>query len=82
MGLQIQAVAGQCDVHKGFVIKEVLENGQQVVLVVVPSETIQLGLGHSHPGGCRCGAAESKLDNFRGMLFFSVTSVYNWFVLL
>jgi len=71
MGLQIQAVAGQCDVHKGFVIKEVLENGQQVVLVVVPSETIQLGLGHSHPGGCGgCGAADKKLDNFFGGCYF------------
>lgn len=80
MGLQIQAVTGQCDVHKGFMIKEVLENRQQVVLVVVPSETIQLGLGYSHPGGGEFKAGLDKLDNFKGMLIFSVTSEYNWVV--
>ena len=51
VGLQIEAVAGQGDVHEGLVVEKVLEDGEQVVLVVVPAQAVLLGLGHRHAGG-------------------------------
>ena len=45
VGLQLKAVAGQGHVHEGLRVQEVLEHGQEVVLVVVPAKTVLLGGG-------------------------------------
>ena len=47
VGLQLKAVTGQCDIDKGLVMQEVLKNAQQVMLVVVPPQTVLL----RHLGG-------------------------------
>ena len=38
----LPSVAGKGDVHKGLVMQEVLEDREEVVLMVVPSQTILL----------------------------------------
>lgn len=40
VGLQVQPVTGQGDVHKGFVVQQVLEDREKVVLMVVPPQTV------------------------------------------
>jgi len=42
VGLELDSVAGQGHVDKGLVVQEVLEDAQQVVLVVVPSQAVLL----------------------------------------
>ena len=51
MRLQVQSVAGNRDIHESFMIEKILEDGEEIVLVVVPAETVLLGLtgcGDSH----------------------------------
>ena len=52
--LQVQSVAGNRDIHESFMIEKILEDGKKIVLVVVPAETVLLGLaggGDSHGEG-------------------------------
>lgn len=52
--LQVQAVAGNRDIHESFMIEKILEDGEKIVLVVVPAETVLLwlaGCGDSHGEG-------------------------------
>ncbi len=44
MGLELKTVTGQCDVNEGLVVEEVFKDAEEVVLVVVPPETILLRL--------------------------------------
>ena len=49
--LQVQPIAGNRDIHESFMIEKILEDGEEIVLVVVPAETVLLGLtgcGDSH----------------------------------
>jgi hypothetical protein len=42
VGLELKTVTGEGDVDKGFMVQEVFEDTQEVVLVVVPPEAILL----------------------------------------
>ena len=44
MGLELKAITGQGDVNEGLMIEEVFEDAEEVVLVVVPPETVLLRL--------------------------------------
>ena len=51
VGLQVQSVAGDRDIHESFMIEKILEDGKEIVLVVIPAETVLLwltGCGDSH----------------------------------
>ncbi len=50
--LELQPLAGQGDVNEGLRVEEVLEDGKQVVLVVVPPQAVLLG---RHGRGCGRG---------------------------
>lgn len=43
VGLQLKPVACQRHIHEGLVVQQLLKHGQEVVLVVVPTEAILLG---------------------------------------
>ena len=44
MGLELQPIACESYINKGFMVKELLKNAQKIVLVVIPTKTILLGL--------------------------------------
>ena len=45
MSLEVEAIASNGHIHKGLVIEKILEDREEIVLVVIPPETILLGLG-------------------------------------
>ena len=45
MSLEVEAIASNGHIHKGLVIEKILKDGEEIMLVVVPAETILLGLG-------------------------------------
>jgi len=45
MGLEVETIACDGHVHEGFMIKKILEDREEIMLVIVPAETILLGLG-------------------------------------
>jgi len=52
VGFQVEAITGNGHIHKGFMVEEVLEDRQEVVLVVVPAQAVllRLGGGDGHGG--------------------------------
>ena len=53
MSLEVESIASDGHVHKGLVIEKILEDREEIVLVVVPAETILLWLSrvlHSSHG--------------------------------
>ena len=63
VGFQVEAIARNGHVHEGLVVEKILEDGKKIVLVVVPAETVLLGLGgggglHCHGGGGWGGAQQ------------------------
>ena len=57
MGLQVQSIACDRDIHESFMIEEILEDGKEIVLVVVPAETVLLWLAG---GGDSHGSADAS----------------------
>ena len=45
MSLKVEPIASNGHIHKGLVIEKILEDREEIVLVVIPPETILLGLG-------------------------------------
>jgi hypothetical protein len=65
--LQVQPLAGQGYVDEGLVVEEVLEHGEQVVLVVVPPQAVLLGLGNRHCiGGRWAGGGVGRTSTLTG----------------
>ena len=54
VGFQVEAIARNGHVHEGLVVEKILEDGKKIVLVVVPAETVLLGLGGGGGGGLHC----------------------------
>ena len=50
VSFQVETITREGDINKGFMIEEILEDGKKIVLVIVPAETILLGLRRS--GDC------------------------------
>ena len=52
VGLQVEPVAGDGDIDEGLMVEEIFKDGEKIVLVVVPAQTVllRLGSGHRHRG--------------------------------
>ena len=65
MGLELDALHGQGDVHEGLVVEEVLKDAQEVVLVVVPPQAVLLGL-EATTSLKAAGACRASVDAWGG----------------
>ena len=64
VGFHVEAFTGDSDIDEGLMVEEILKDGQEVVLVVVPSETVLLGLrgGDCHGDRTRTGSCVPGME--------------------